>query len=255
MRTPAPVANTPWGQPPDIVAFTGAGLSRESGFAPFDAGAMPAGLRLEDVVTQEGFARDPARVLDFYNLRRRQLLEAKPNAAHDGLAVLDAVRKRAVLPKREMLIVTRNIDDFHERAGSQAVIHTHGELLKARCMICTRVSERYDDITAASDCPICGNRGHLRPHVVWVGEEPLGIARVYEALAQCRLFLVIGVAGGSEPARSFLAAARRFTYARTIEFPGASSRDPAPLPEPFDECIPGPLAETVPAYVKRLITQ
>ena len=247
MRTPAPVANTPWGQPPDIVAFTGAGLSRESGFAPFDAGAMPAGLRLEDVVTQEGFARDPARVLDFYNLRRRQLLEAKPNAAHDGLAVLDAVRKRAVL------VVTRNIDDFHERAGSQAVIHTHGELLKARCMICTRVSERYDDITAASDCPICGNKGHLRPHVVWVGEEPLGIARVYEALAQCRLFLVIGVAGGSEPARSFLAAARR-AGARAIEFPGASSRDPAPGAEPFDECIPGPLAETVPDYVKRLFS-
>src|SRR5471032_1593841 len=127
IEDPRPMANTPWGQPPDIVAFTGAGLSRESGFAPFDAGAMPAGLRLEDVVTPEGFARDPARVLDFYNLRRRQLLEAKPNAAHDGLAVLDAVRKR------EVLLVTRNIDDFHERAGSQAVIHTHGELLKARC--------------------------------------------------------------------------------------------------------------------------
>jgi NAD-dependent deacetylase len=240
------MANTQWGQPPDIVAFTGAGLSRESGFAPFDAGTMPTGLRLEDVVTQEGFARDPARVLDFYNLRRRQLLEAEPNAAHDGLAVLDAVRKRAVL------VVTRNVDDFHERAGSQAVIHTHGELLKARCMICTRVSERYDDIAAASDCPICGNKGHLRPHVVWVGEEPLGIARVYEALAQCQLFLTIGVAGGSEPARSFLAAARR-AGARTVEFPGASSRDPAPDAEPFDECVTGPLAETVPAWVKQLI--
>ena len=241
---------TPWAQPPAIVVFTGAGLSRESGFAPFDAGGMPAGLRLEDVVTQEGFARDPAGVLDFYNLRRRQLLEAKPNAAHEGLAVLDAVRKREMMPKREMLSVTRNIDDFHERAGSQAVIHTHGELLKARCMICTRVSERYDDITAASDCPICGNRGHLRPHVVWVGEEPLRIAHVYEALAQCRLFLVIGVAGGSEPARSFLAEARR-AGARTVEF----DRDPAPSTGPFDECIPGPLAESVPAYVKKLIAE
>ncbi len=245
MRTP--LANTPWGQPPAIVAFTGAGLSRESGFAPFDAAGMPAGLRLEDVVTREGFARDPARVLDFYNLRRRQLSEAKPNAAHDGLAVLDAVRKR------EVLIVTRNIDDFHERAGSQAVIHTHGELLKARCMICTRVSERYDDITAASDCPICGNRGHLRPHVVWVGEEPLGIARVYEALAKCRMFLAIGVAGGSEPGRSFLAAARRAS-ARAVEFPGASSPAPAPGAEPFDECVSGPLAGAVPEFVKRLIS-
>jgi NAD-dependent deacetylase len=242
---------TPWGQPPDIVAFSGAGLSREAGFAPFDADAMPPGLRLEDVVTPEGFARDPARVLDFYNLRRRQLLETKPNAAHEGLAVLDAVRKR------EVLIVTRNIDDLHERAGSQAVIHTHGELLKARCMICTKVSERYDDITAASDCPICGNPGHLRPHIVWVGEEPLRIARVYEALAHCRLFLVIGVAGGSEPGKSFLAEARR-TGARTVEFPGEFpgefNRDPVPGAEPFDERIPGPLAETVPEYVKRMVS-
>jgi NAD-dependent deacetylase len=94
----------------------------------------------------------------------------------------------------------------------------------------------------------------LRPHVVWVGEEPVGIARVYEALAQCRLFLAIGVAGGSEPARSFLAAARR-AGARAIEFPGASSRDPTLGTEPFDECIPGPLAETVPEYVKRLIAE
>ena len=243
---------TPWGQPPKIVAFSGAGLSRESGFAPFDPATMPTGLRLEDVVTQEGFARDPARVQEFYNLRRRQLLEARPNPAHQGLAVLDAVRKREVLPKREVLVVTRNIDDFHERAGSQAVIHTHGELLKARCMICTKVSERYDDITAASDCPICGNSRHLRPHVVWVGEEPLRIAHVYEALAHASLFLVIGVAGGSEPAKSFLAEARR-AGAHTVEFPGEFNRDPAPNAEMFDERLPGPLAETVPDYVKRFI--
>jgi len=148
------------------------------------------------------------------------------------------------------MIVTRNIDDFHERAGSQAVIHTNGELLKARCMICTNVSERYDDITALSDCPVCGNKGHLRPHVVWVGEAPLRIAHVYEALAQCRLFLTIGVAGGSEPARSFLAAAHR-AGARTVEF----SREPTPDTEMFDERITGPLAETLPAYVKGLIAE
>lgn len=239
---------TPWAKPPAIVAFTGAGLSRESGFAPFDVAAMPAGLRLEDVVTREGFARDPAPVLDFYNLRRRQLLEAKPNAAHEGLAVLDAVRQR------EVLVVTRNIDDLHERAGSQAVIYTHGELLKARCMICTNGSERYDDITLASDCPVCGNKGHLRPHVVWVGEAPLRIALVYEALAQCRLYLVIGVAGGSEPARSFLAAARR-AGARNVEFSGEPNRDPAPGLEPFDERIAGSVSATVPEYVRNLIAK
>jgi NAD-dependent deacetylase len=235
-------------QPPAIVVFTGAGLARGSGFAPFDADLMPTGLRLEDVVTPEGFARDPARVLEFYNLRRRQLLEAKPNAAHEALAVIDAVRRS------EVLVVTRNIDDFHERAGSQAVIHTHGELLKARCTICTRVSQRYDDMTAASQCPVCGNPGHLRPHVVWVGEAPLRISRVYEALAQCRLFLVIGIAGGSEPARSFLAEARR-AGARTVGFPGEIKPVPGPATDPFDERLPSPFADTVPAFVKSLIAQ
>ena len=109
--------STPWAQPPKIVAFTGAALSRTAGLAPFAADRMPAGLYLEDVVTQEGFARDPVRVQDFYNLCRRELLAAVPSAAHEGLAVLDVVRPR------ELLIVTGNIDDLHERAGSHSVIH------------------------------------------------------------------------------------------------------------------------------------
>src|SRR5437762_526895 len=141
---------TRWPQPPTIIALTGAALSRDAGFAPFDRAAMPPGFSLEDVVTAESFARDPARVHEFYNLRRRQLLAAKPSAAHEGLAVLDAVRSR------EVMIVTSNIDDLHERVGSQAVIHLHGELLKARCTICGKVSERHDDIVAGSECPVCG---------------------------------------------------------------------------------------------------
>jgi NAD-dependent protein deacetylase/lipoamidase len=236
--------STPWPQPPKIVALTGAALSRTAGFAPFAAGRMPAGLRLEDVVTQEGFARDPARVQDFYNLRRRELLAATPSGAHAGLAVLDIVRPR------ELLIVTGNIDDLHERAGSQAVIHLQGELLKARCTICGKVSERYDDIAPASGCPICGNAGHLRPHIVWVGEEPLRIASVYQALAYCSLFLAIGANVGDEPAQSFLAEARR-AGARAVEF----NPELSPNSEPFHERIAGPLAETVPAHVKRLIAE
>ena len=164
-----------------------------------------------------------------------------PGPAHEALAVLDTVRSR------EVLVVTRNIDDLHERAGSQAVIHTHGELLKARCMICTNVSERLDDIEADTACPVCGNAGHLRPHVVWVGEEPLRMPTVYEALAHCGLFLAIGAPGGGEPARSFLAAAKR-AGARTVEFDREASPSGA-----FDERIAGPLAETVPDYVKKLI--
>jgi NAD-dependent deacetylase len=227
---------------PAIVAFTGGALSWESGFTPFDSAAMPEGLSLEDVVSREGFARGPARVHDFYNRRRQELLGAKPNAAHEALAVLDAVRSR------EVLVVTRNVDDLHERAGSQAVIHSHGELLKARCTICTKISERYDDIAPGSECPVCGNAGHLRPHVVWVGEEPIGIATVFEALANCELLMAIGVPAGAEPARGFAEAARR-AGARTVEF----NPEPASPPGLFDERIPGPLAETVPDYVKRLI--
>ena len=235
---------TPWAQPPKIVALTGAALSRAAGFAPFAADRMPAGLRLEEIVTHEGFARDPARVHEFYNLRRRELLAATPTAAHEALAILDVVRPR------ELLIVTGNIDDLHERAGSRAVIHLHGELMKARCTICGRVSERSGDITAATECPICGNTGHLRPHIVWVGDEPLRIASVYQALAHAALFLAIGANVGNEPAQSFLAEARR-AGARTVEFNPELSASP----EPFDERIPGPLAETVPGWVKKLIAE
>ena len=115
-------------------------------------------------------------------------------------------------------------------------------------MICTRVSEPYDDITDTTACPDCGNAGHLRPHVVWVGEEPLRIATVYEALAHCRLLLLIGLPGHTEPTAGFIADARR-AGARTIEF----NRDLSPNAELFDERFAGPIAETVPNYVKQLV--
>ncbi|HEX3863045.1 MAG TPA: Sir2 family NAD-dependent protein deacetylase [Stellaceae bacterium] len=230
---------------PKIVVMTGGAVSRASGFAPFDAATMPAGLRLEDVLTPDGFARDPARVRAFYNLRRRELLAAQPNPAHEALAVLDAVRQR------EVLIVTRNIDDFHERAGSQTVIHTHGELLKARCMICTRITERYDDIVEATACPDCGNSGHLRPHVVWVGEEPLRMATVYEALTHATLLLVAGLPAHAEPIRGIIADARR-AGASVVGFLAESGDDHA-QDTGFDERQLGPIAETMPAFVKKLI--
>ncbi|MGH7093188.1 MAG: Sir2 family NAD-dependent protein deacetylase [Stellaceae bacterium] len=234
---------SPFSQPPAIVVFTGAGLSRSSGFAPFDPRAMPAGVSLEDVVMRDGFERDPERIRGFYNLRRRQLLETiAPNPAHDALTVLGTIKKR------EVLIVTRNIDDLHERAGSEGVLHTHGELLKARCLICTHVSDRLDDITGATACPVCGNVGHLRPHIVWVGEEPLHIAAIFAALTRCRVFAAIGAAGGSEPARSFLAEADR-AGARTIEF----AADRAAASGRFAEARHGPLTQTVPEWVRGIL--
>jgi NAD-dependent deacetylase len=233
---------SPFPQPPKIVVFTGPGLSRESGFSPFDPATMPPRVSIEDVVTREGFARDPALVHNFYNRRRRELRAAKSNPAHEGLTALDLTRPG------ELLVVTRNIDDLHERAGSQAVIHTHGELLKARCTICTKVGDWFDDLSERDDCPICGNNGHLRPHVVWVGEEPLRIDTVYVALATCALFVSIGNAGGGEPGRGFLAEAKR-AGARTIEF----AREPTPTSPEFADCTYGPLIETVPAWVKQMI--
>jgi len=162
--------------------------------------------------------------------------------AHAGLAALDLTRPSQVL------VVTRNIDDLHERAGAQAVIHTHGELLKARCAICMKISDWFDDLGDTDDCPVCGNHGHLRPHVVWVGEDPLRIDTVYLALASCETFVSIGNAGSGEPARSFLADAKR-AGARTIEF----AREPTPASAEFDQSVYGPLAETVPEWVKRAI--
>jgi NAD-dependent deacetylase len=232
---------TPFPRPPRIVVLTGSGLAREAGFAPFDPAAMPPGVTIEDVVTREAFARDPDRVHDFYNLRRRELRAVKPSPTHEGLAALDLTRPG------EILAVTRNIDDLHERAGAQAVIHTHGELLKARCTICMKVSDWFDDLSTSDDCPICGNNGHLRPHVVWVGEEPLRIDTVMIALATCEIFVSIGNPGG-EPARSLLAEAKR-AGARTLEF----AREPMPVSPEFGECVYGPLTETVPEWVKRVI--
>jgi NAD-dependent deacetylase len=233
---------SPYPQPPKLVVFTGPGLSRESGFDPFAPATMPPGVGLDDVVTREGFARDLVRVHDFYNRRRRELHKTAPNLAHEGLAALDLTRPG------KMLIVTRNIDDLHERAGNAAVIHTHGELIKARCTICTKVSDWFDDMGAADRCPVCGNDGHLRPHVVWVGEEPLDIATVSIALATCESYVSIGNAAAGEPGSFFLAEAKR-TGARTLEF----AREPTPLSPEFDECIYGPLAETVADWVKQTI--
>jgi NAD-dependent deacetylase len=230
-------------RPPKIVVFTGAGLSRESGFAPFDPTMMPPGIGLEDVVTRDGFARDPALVQDFYNRRRREMQTAAPNRAHEALAALDLT-----LPG-EVLIITRNIDDFHERAGNQAVIHTHGELLKARCLICTKISDWFDDLGTTDHCPVCGNIGHLRPHIVWVGEEPLSLDKAYIALATCDTFLSIGNAGAGEPGRSFLAEAKR-AGAQTIEF----AAEPTPLSAEFDERQHGPHIRTIPDRVKDLVT-
>lgn len=228
---------------PKIVVFTGPGLARESGFAPFDPATMPPGVALTDVVTREGFDRKPGLVRDFYDRRRREVQAAAPNRAHEALAMLDLTRPG------EVLTVTRNLDDFHERAGCRAVIHTHGELLKARCMICTKISDWFGDLGEADRCPLCGNEGHLRPHLVQVGEAPLGLATVYAALATCDAYIAIGNPGSGEPGRSFLAAARQ-AGACTREF----AQEPTPLSPEFTQSVYGLLIEIVPDWIRRMIS-
>ncbi|MGB1222053.1 MAG: Sir2 family NAD+-dependent deacetylase, partial [Alcanivoracaceae bacterium] len=197
---------------PDIVILTGAGISAESGIRTFrGADGLWEEHRLEDVATPEAFARDPALVQRFYNERRRPLLQGQfqPNAAHQALA-----RLQNALPGR-VLLVTQNIDDLHERAGSPAVLHMHGELLKAHCQYSQQVFPVDGDLDPHTPCPCCQRPGGLRPHVVWFGEMPLQMDTIYAALQHCTLFISIGTSGNVYPAAGFVQEAR-LAGARTV---------------------------------------
>lgn len=189
-----------------IVLLTGAGISQESGIATFrDAGGLWENVRVEDVATPRAFAKDPERVLAFYNQRRRHLLSAAviPNAAHLALARLEREQDEAVL------LVTQNVDDLHERAGSTNVLHMHGELLKARCMRCETVFRFEEDMSREDACPKCRKTKTLRPHIVWFEEMPFYMDAIYDALARCRMFVSIGTSGNVYPAAGFAAEARK----------------------------------------------
>jgi len=226
-----------------IVILTGAGISRESGLATFrDADGIWAQVRLEDVATPEAFTRDPARVQAFYNARRRGLLDSaiQPNAAHRALARLERAYPG------EVLLVTQNVDDLHERAGSRNLLHMHGALRQARCLRCANVHAWDDDIGATTPCPACGAAA-LRPNVVWFGEMPFFMAEIEAALDACTLFAAIGTSGQVYPAAGFInrVAGRVCTVELTLE-PSAVS----PL---FDDVRHGPATVTVPLFVERLL--
>ncbi len=230
----------------DIVILTGAGISKESGLDTFrDADGIWAQVRLEDVATPEGFARDPERVQAFYNARRQPLAQGTvhPNAAHEALARLEREWPGNVL------VVTQNIDNLHEQAGSQNLIHMHGELLKARCDNCGAVVAWYEDLGADDSCPACGIAGWLRPHVVWFGEMPLEMERIYAALEDCGLFLSIGTSGNVYPAAGFVAHVRRVTAARTMEL----NMEPSTGATLFHETIYGAATEVVPRVIDDLL--
>ena len=228
-----------------IVLLTGAGISKESGLSTFrDADGIWATVRIEDVATPEAFARDPARVHAFYNARRRGLLDAKvaPNAAHYALARLERE-----WPSR-VLLVTQNIDDLHERAGSRNLRHMHGEMLKARCVRCDDIRPWRSDLSIDFVCAACGQSAGLRPHVVWFGEMPLGMDEIYQALGACDLFVSIGTSGNVYPAAGFVAEARA-AGAHTVEL----NLEPSEGHSMFEERTYGLASKIVPAYVARLL--
>jgi len=228
-----------------IVLLTGAGISRESGLATFrDADGIWAKVRIEDVATPAAFRADPARVQAFYNARRRQLLDpaVQPNPAHLALARLERDWSG------ELLVVTQNIDDLHERAGSRHVLHMHGELLKARCTACGRIVPVEEDLTPDLVCAGCDGAGTLRPHVVWFGEMPLYMPTIDQALAEADLFVSIGTSGNVYPAAGFVAQARA-AGAHTIEL----NLEPSEGARLFDEARNGPAGILVPAFVEELL--
>lgn len=233
----------------NLVILTGAGISKESGLETFrDPDGIWARLRVEDVATPEGFARDPGQVHAFYNMRRRRLLSnaVAPNAAHLALARLEIAWEAG--ERGRFLLVTQNIDDLHERAGSRQVAHMHGEMLKARCTACEAVSSWTRDIAIDSACPACGAAGRLRPHVVWFGEIPFEMDCIFAALAEADLFLSIGTSGHVYPAAGFVELARA-AGAHTVEL----NLEPSEGASLFAEALHGPASELVPFYVAHLL--
>ncbi|SUC27352.1 NAD-dependent deacetylase [Providencia rustigianii] len=196
-----------------VVVLTGAGISAESGIQTFrSADGLWEEHRVEDVATPEGFARDPALVQRFYNERRKQLQQdnIQPNAAHYALAKLEQALGD------NFLLITQNIDNLHERAGSQRVIHMHGELLKVRCNWSNQVLEWTGNLSVDERCHCCQFPQPLRPHIVWFGEMPFEMDRIYQALGDATIFISIGTSGHVYPAAGFVHEAR-LQGAHTVE--------------------------------------
>ena len=233
---------------PSIVILTGAGISKESGLDTFrDADGIWAKVDLEDVATPQGFTRNPGLVHDFYNARRAGLLKqtVAPNAAHRALARLEEAWPG------EVLLVTQNIDDLHERAGSRRLLHMHGEILKARCLACGNVCHWDEDMSLSSVCLACGEIGRMRVHVVWFGEIPFEMDRIEEALLRCGLFVSVGTSGNVYPAAGFVEQARLLGRAHTVEL----NLEPSEGHSLFAERLYGPATEVVPDFVERILNE
>lgn len=226
-----------------IFVLTGAGVSAESGLGTFrDADGLWTKYDLSEVATPEGFARDPAKVHDFYNARRANALDARPNAAHHALARL----VRSTL--HHVTVVTQNVDTLHEQAGVEA-IHMHGRLDRATCHQCRATWEAQRVMSPTAPCPACGESA-TRPDIVWFGEMPYHMDQIQGLLWETELFVAIGTSGQVYPAAGFVAEANA-AGAHTMEI----NLDASDVSTAFDEHILGAATLTVPEWVDRLLGQ
>ena len=229
--------------PRNIVILTGAGISAESGLRTFRAAdGLWEDHRIEDVATPEAYRRDPELVHRFYNARRAKLAEVEPNAAHNALATLDKNWPG------ELLIVTQNVDDLHERAGAQRLLHMHGELNSIWCLQCDHRVPWTADTTIESTCQHCSSAGQVRPDIVWFGEMPYDMERIETALMNADLFVSIGTSGAVYPAAGFVQTAK-YVGAKTLEI----NLEPSQGSLFFDERRYGMASEEVPRWVEELL--
>lgn len=225
-----------------IVILTGAGISAESGLETFRAeDGLWAQHRIEDVATPEGFARDPALVVDFYNARRAQCAEVSPNAAHKALARLEQHFDGQVV------VVTQNVDDLHEQGGSRNVIHMHGSLKSALCAACDNRWPAPMKMAPGDPCPRCGAAA-ARPDIVWFGEMPYDMDDIFDHLAEADIFAAIGTSGNVYPAAGFVAEAVR-AGAHTVEL----NLERSAVGNQFAEHRSGPATKVVSEWVEELL--
>ncbi len=227
-----------------IVVLTGAGISAESGVPTFrDADGLWEGHHVEEVATPEAYDAQPTLVQTFYDARRRSLKRVQPNPAHTALARLEQALGD------DLLLVTQNIDDLHERGGSAHVLHMHGELLSALCRACSGRFPWDLDLIDHPPCPGCGVP-ELRPDVVWFGEMPYEMDRIYRALAAADLFVSIGTSGAVYPAAGFVIEARS-NGVRTLEL----NLQPSEGTAWFDEARHGKAGDLVPVWVDDVLAE
>lgn len=232
-----------------IVVLTGAGISAESGISTFrDKDGIWAKVDYREVATPEGFRRNPERVLEFYNSRRKLSGGAKPNAAHLALAKLEQEHTKH---GGRVVVVTQNVDALHEAAGTRNLIHMHGQHRQTLCNHC-RARHPWGpdqpDLAVDLACAACGKAGGLRPDVVWFGEMPYHMEAIYAELAEANLFISLGTSGNVYPAAGFVAEARA-NGAHTVEL----NLEPSEGASLFHESHHGRATEIVPPFVERLL--